>query len=186
MAIAERPGSEPQSGSTSENGRTRRPEGRRGPVSRRRGAAPRGVTVERFWTEAGVSPYEEVEWELRTAIITGEGGEVVFEQKDVEVPAGWSQMATNVVTSKYFRGHLGDPRRERSVRQLVSRVADTITGWGRAGGYFASEADCQAFGDELTYLLLHQYAAFNSPVWFNVGLPENPKPQCSACFINSV
>ncbi len=147
---------------------------------------PRGLLVERFWTRPGISPYDEIARELRTAIITGERGEVVFEQKEVEVPASWSQMATNVVASKYFRGHLGDPTRERSVRQLIHRVADTMREWGRAGGYFASDADADAFGDELAYLLLHQYAAFNSPVWFNVGLPDNPRPQCSACFINSV
>src|SRR3954447_674469 len=177
MAIAERPGPEPRDGSSSESSRTPLPEGRRGPVSRRRGAAPRGVTVERFRTEAGVSPYDEVEWELRTAVITGEGGEVVFEQKDVEVPASWSQLATNVVASKYFRGHLGDAWRERSVRQLISRVAETIAGWGRAGDYFVSDEDADAFADELTFLLLNQYAAFNSPVWFNVGLADNPRPQ---------
>src|SRR5438105_15958973 len=95
-------------------------------------------------------------------------------------------MASNVVVSKYFRGHLGDALRERSVRQLISRGADTITRWGREGGYFASDADADAFADELTFLLLNQYAAFNSPVWFNVGLADNPRPQCSACFINSV
>src|SRR4029450_8327759 len=139
-----------------------------------------------YWTRPGRSPYDEVEWDLRTAVISGEKGEVVFEQKDVEIPKFWSQLAPNVVVSKYFRGHLGDPRRERSVRQLISRVADTMTGWGREGGYFATEADAQAFGDELTYLLLNQYAAFNSPVWFHVVLPGKPKPQCSACFINSV
>lgn len=159
------------------------------PATRSKGkgaATPRGLRVERFWTRRGVSPYDEVTWELRTAVITGEGGEVVFEQKDVEVPASWSQLATNVVVSKYFRGHLGDPARERSVKQLIRRVAETMTGWGRAGGTFASEADADAFHDELTFLLLNQYASFNSPVWFNVGLPDNPKPQCSACFINSV
>jgi ribonucleoside-diphosphate reductase alpha chain len=163
-----------RNGKTARNGRSARP------------AAARGLKVERHWTRPGRSPYDEMEWELRTAVISGEGGEVVFEQKDVEIPAAWSQLATNVVASKYFRGHLGDPRRERSVRQLIGRVAGTITGWGRDGGYFATEADAQAFDDELTYLLLNQYAAFNSPVWFNVGLPDNPKPQASACFINSV
>jgi ribonucleoside-diphosphate reductase alpha chain len=167
-------------GHPAKNGKTAR-NGRGG-----RRAAARGLKMERYWTRPGRSPYDEVEWELRTAVISGEGGEVVFEQKDVEIPKFWSQLATNVVVSKYFRGHLGDPRRERSVRQVISRVADTMTGWGREGGYFATEADAQAFNDELTYLLLHQYAAFNSPVWFNVGLPENPKPQCSACVINSV
>jgi ribonucleoside-diphosphate reductase alpha chain len=163
------------------NGAGRRPAAARG---RRRGG--RGLRVRRLWTRAGRSPYDEVRWELRTAVITGEGGEIVFEQKAVEVPEGWSQMATNVVASKYFRGHLGDPQRETSVRQLVQRVAGTIAGWGRAGGYFATAADAEAFGDELAYLLLNQHGSFNSPVWFNVGLPDNPKPQCSACFINSV
>jgi len=156
---------------------------------RRRGrahASRAGLTVTRHFTKPGVHPYDEVEWELRTAAITGEGGEVVFQQKDAEVPVFWSQQATKVVVSKYFRGHLDDPARERSVKQLISRVADTISGWGRAGGYFATDADAEVFNAELTYLLLHQYMAFNSPVWFNVGLADNPKPQCSACFINSV
>jgi ribonucleoside-diphosphate reductase alpha chain len=154
----------------------------------RRGARPelRGLSFSRLHTTPGVHPYDEVEWELRTAAITGEGGETVFQQKEVEIPAFWSQQATKVVVSKYFRGHLDDERRERSVKQLISRVADTIAGWGREGGYFASEEDADTFHAELTYLLLHQRMAFNSPVWFNVGLPDNPKPQCSACFINSV
>jgi ribonucleoside-diphosphate reductase alpha chain len=133
-----------------------------------------------------VHPFDELEWERRTAAITGERGEVVFEQKGVEIPAFWSQLATKVVVSKYFRGHLDDPARESSVRQLVGRVADTISGWGRKGNYFASEEDADSFQAELTYLLLHQRLAFNSPVWFNVGLPDSPHPQCSACFINSV
>ncbi|MCC2669343.1 MAG: ribonucleoside-diphosphate reductase class [Armatimonadetes bacterium] len=145
-----------------------------------------GLQFPRVNTTAGVHPYDEVEWEPRTATISGEGGEKVFEQRDVEIPAFWSQQATKVVVSKYFRGHLDDPSRERSAKQLISRVADTIAGWGRQGGYFASEEDADTFHAELTYLLLHQHMAFNSPVWFNVGLPDNPKPQCSACFINSV
>ncbi len=145
-----------------------------------------GLTFRRLHTTPGVHPFEEVDWELRTAAITGERGEVVFEQKDVEIPSFWSQQATKVVVSKYFRGHLDDPKRERSVKQLISRVADTLTDWGRQGDYFASEEDAETFHAELTYLLLHQRMAFNSPVWFNVGLPDNPKPQCSACFINSV
>jgi ribonucleoside-diphosphate reductase alpha chain len=153
---------------------------------RSRAGAPGGLQFARLHTTPGVSPYEDVEWDLRTATISGEGGEKVFEQRNVEIPAFWSQQATKVVVSKYFRGHLDDPHRERSVKQLISRVADTIAGWGRQGGYFASEADAETFHAELTYLLLHQRMAFNSPVWFNVGLPENPKPQCSACFINSV
>ncbi len=145
-----------------------------------------GLTFHRLFSTAGVHPFDELEWELRTAMISGEGGETVFEQRDVEMPARWSQQATKVVVSKYFRGHLDDPRRERSVRQLVGRVADTISDWGRAGGYFATEEDADSFQAELTYLLVNQHMAFNSPVWFNVGLADNPRPQCSACFINSV
>ncbi len=144
----------------------------------------RGLCFERYYTTPGVDPFDAVEWELRDAVISNEKGEKVFEQKGVEMPKFWSQTATNVVVSKYFRGQLGSPDRERSVRQLIGRVSDTLAGWGRAGGYFATEADAQTFRDELTYILLHQYACFNSPVWFNVGI--EPKPQCSACFINSV
>ncbi len=151
---------------------------------KRRQAHVKGLRFPRVYTVAGVSPYDEIEWELRTAAITNEHGKVVFEQKDVEFPRFWSQMATNVVASKYFRGQMGTPQRERSVKQLIGRVATTIAGWGRAQGYFASEMDAQAFEDELTYLLLHQKASFNSPVWFNCGVEA--KPQCSACFINSV
>ncbi len=143
-----------------------------------------GLRFPRVYTRAGENPFEEVEWELRTAIISNEHGNVVFEQNDVEFPKFWSQMATNVVASKYFRGQMGTPQRERSVRQLIGRVVRTIAGWGRAQGYFASEQDAQAFEDELTHLLLHQKASFNSPVWFNCGVET--KPQCSACFINSV
>ncbi len=146
----------------------------------------KGLHFDRKLTKSGSNPYDTVEWEIRTALITGERGEKVFEQNDVEVPVGWSQLATNVVASKYFRGHLGTPERERSVKQLISRVAGTMTNWGKAMRYFATEEDASTFHDELTFLLIHQYAAFNSPVWFNVGLPEQPKPQCSACFINSV
>ncbi len=144
----------------------------------------RGIGVRRHFTRAGISPYDEVEWETRSATIQNESGKVVFEQNNVEVPKAWSQMATNVVASKYFRGPLGTPRRERTVRQLVSRVVDTVTGWGRADGYFASDDDAQAFSDELTHILVHQKACFNSPVWFNCGIEE--RPQCSACFILSV
>ncbi|TMB51037.1 MAG: vitamin B12-dependent ribonucleotide reductase, partial [Deltaproteobacteria bacterium] len=122
--------------------------------------------------------------EIRSAVISGEGGETVFEQRDVEVPKPWSQLATNVVVSKYFRGPLGTPERERSVRQLIGRVVSTIGAWGEAQGYFATPGDRAAFSDELTHLLLHQKASFNSPVWFNMGV--EPKPQCSACFILSV
>ena len=143
-----------------------------------------GIEVGRFYTKPGVDVYDTCEWELRTAVITNESGATVFEQKDVEMPKFWSQMATNVVVSKYFRGHVGEPDRERSVRQLIGRVVHTITGWGREGGYFAAEEDGDAFRDELTHILLYQMASFNSPVWFNVGIER--RPQCSACFINSV
>ena len=143
-----------------------------------------GLRFPRVYTRPGVSPFDEVEWELRTATISNEHGQAVFEQRDVEFPKFWSQMATNVVASKYFRGQIGTPQRERSVRQLLGRVVKTMAGWGRAQGYFATENDAQSFEDELTYLLLHQKASFNSPVWFNCGVEA--KPQCSACFINSV
>src|SRR6184192_1179144 len=146
--------------------------------------APRGLTVARRFVPAGTDPYDTVEWEIRSAVISGEGGETVFEQRDVEVPKRWSQLATNVVVSKYFRGPLGTPERERSVRQLIGRVVSTIGAWGEAQGYFATPGDRAAFSDELTHLLLHQKASFNSPVWFNMGV--EPKPQCSACFILSV
>ncbi|MFN2582107.1 MAG: vitamin B12-dependent ribonucleotide reductase, partial [Candidatus Dormibacteria bacterium] len=145
----------------------------------------RGLHVERRFTTAGVHPFDEVQWELRTAVIGNEKGETVFEQTDCEVPSFWSQMATNVVVSKYFRGALGTPRRETSVKQMISRVVDTIAEWGRQGAYFASEGDAQAFQDELCHLILHQKMSFNSPVWFNLGVPGS-KPQISACFINSV
>jgi ribonucleoside-diphosphate reductase alpha chain len=142
-----------------------------------------GMTVERRFTSADVDPFETVEWEIRDARI-GHGEKIAFEQRDVEFPAGWSQNATNIVAQKYFRGQLGAPERERSVRQMIGRVAGTIAGWGRARAYFASDADADTFEDELTHVLLHQLAAFNSPVWFNVGFEESP--QCSACFILSV
>jgi ribonucleoside-diphosphate reductase alpha chain len=144
----------------------------------------KGIKVKRYFTRSGVHPFAEVEWEKRSAVISGEKGEVVFEQHDVEIPKSWSQLATNVVVSKYFRGPLGTPQREYSVRQLISRVVDTITAWGRKDGYFASEEDARIFADELTHLLVEQKLAFNSPVWFNVGV--EPHPQCSACFILSV
>jgi ribonucleoside-diphosphate reductase alpha chain len=148
-------------------------------------AATAGQTlqIKRFFSTAGVHPFETVEWETRDARI-GHGDRVAFEQRDVEFPRSWSQNATNIVAQKYFRGQLGSPEREHSVRQMISRVAGTITGWGRSGGYFASAEDASAFEDELTHILLHQMAAFNSPVWFNVGFEESP--QCSACFILSV
>jgi ribonucleoside-diphosphate reductase alpha chain len=131
-----------------------------------------------------MSPFDAVEWEKRTALIGNEKGVTIFRQEDVEVPKSWSQTATNIVTSKYFHGKPGTKDREGSVRQLISRVVNTIVRWGQEGGYFASEASRDAFRDELTHLLVEQKMAFNSPVWFNVGV--QPKPQCSACFINSV
>ena len=143
-----------------------------------------GLTFPRFFTEEGVDPFTEVEWEMRTALIGNERGDVVFEQRDVEIPKAWSQQATNIVVSKYFRGQLGAPEREHSVRQLIGRVVDTITGWARAQKYFAGEDDLQAFSDDLKHILVYQKAAFNSPVWFNCGFEK--APQCSACFINSV
>jgi ribonucleoside-diphosphate reductase alpha chain len=146
-------------------------------------APAQGLHFERYYTTPGVDPFDTVEWELRHAVISNEKGEKVFEQKDVEMPKFWSQTATNVVVSKYFRGQIGTPERERSVRQLIGRVADTVAAWGRGGGYFATEEDAQTFHAELKHILLYQYACFNSPVWFNVGIEE--KPQCSACFINA-
>jgi ribonucleoside-diphosphate reductase alpha chain len=170
-----------------------------------------GLTFRRFFTKAGISPYDEVEWEKRTASITDSKGGVIFEQKDVEVPKDWSMTATNIVASKYLHGQIGTPERETGVRQLVGRVAETIRDWGLTQGYFRSAEDGATFHDELVHLLIRQYAAFNSPVWFNVGCdriePNSDgqnwhwnaalgrvefgvtgykKPQCSACFINSV
>ena len=170
-----------------------------------------GLTFKRFFTKAGVSPYDELEWELRLAQITDSKGGIIFEQKDVEVPKDWSMTATNIVASKYLHGPLGTPERESGVRALVTRVAETIRDWGIAGGYFRTADDAAIFHDELAHLLLQQKAAFNSPVWFNVGCDRiepdsdarnwhwNPQaqrvefgvtgyknPQCSACFINSV
>ncbi len=148
------------------------------------GSPAPGLTFERRWTRPGVHPYDEIRWETRTASIGNESGKLVFEQKDVEVPEFWSQLATNVVVSKYFRGHLGTPERETSVRQLIDRVVTTIAAWAETQHYFATDEDLRAFQAELTHLLVHQKMAFNSPVWFNVGIEA--KPQCSACFINSV
>src|SRR5690242_3739803 len=128
-----------------------------------------GLSFRRFFTKAGVSPYDEVEWELRTASITDSKGGIIFEQKDVEVPKDWSMTATNIVASKYLHGTLGTPERETGVRQLVTRVAETIRDWGLAQGYFRTPEDGATFHDELAHILLRQYAAFNSPVWFNVG-----------------
>jgi ribonucleoside-diphosphate reductase alpha chain len=143
-----------------------------------------GLTFRRYYTKPGIHPFDMIEWERRTAVITNEKGEIIFEQKDVEVPKSWSTTATNVVVSKYFHGKVGTPQRETSIKQLIERVALTITTWGKEGGYFATSEDAETFYAELTYLLLNQYLSFNSPVWFNVGIEE--KPQCSACFINSV
>ncbi len=148
------------------------------------GVGTRGLTFERRWTTPGIHPYDEITWEHRTAGISSETGKSVFEQKDVEVPEFWSQLATNVVVSKYFRGHLGTPERETSVRQLIDRVVNSITAWAETQHYFATDADLLTFKAELTHLLVHQKMSFNSPVWFNVGIEA--KPQCSACFINSV
>ena len=170
-----------------------------------------GLTFTRFFTTAGVSPYDELEWELRTAQITDSQGGVIFEQQNVEAPKDWSMTATNIVASKYLHGQLGTPERESGVRALITRVAETIRDWGMAGGYFRTAEDAAIFHDELAHLLLQQKAAFNSPVWFNVGcdrIEPNAdaqnwhwnnetqrveysavgyrKPQCSACFINSV
>src|SRR5438874_9078180 len=170
-----------------------------------------GLSFCRFFTKPGVSPYDEVEWELRLAQITDAKGGVIFEQKDVEVPSDWSMTATNIVASKYLHGRLGTHERETGARQLVTRVAETIRDWGIAGGYFRTAEDASTFHDELVHLLIQQKVAFNSPVWFNVGCDRiepnsdaanwhwNPqeqrvefaavgysKPQCSACFINSV
>ena len=144
----------------------------------------RGLRFERFFTKRGVHPFDEVEWERRTAAISNDRGEKIFEQKDVEIPKSWSMTATNVVVSKYFYGQLGTAERETSIRQLVDRVAKSYYTWGLKDGYFASEEDAEIFYHELLYLLVNQYMSFNSPVWFNVGVEK--MPQCSACFINSV
>ena len=145
--------------------------------------AGHAMSIERRHTEPGVDPFASVEWEVRDARIA-HGDHVAFEQTDVEFPTTWSQNATNIVTQKYFRGQAGSRERERSVKQMIGRVSGTIADWGRTRGYFATAEDGDAFEAELTHILLHQKAAFNSPVWFNVGFEE--KPQCSACFILSV
>src|SRR5437868_1870208 len=145
----------------------------------------KGLRFGRFFTPPGSHAYDLVEWERRTAAITGEKGQVIFEQKDVEVPRSWSQLAINVVAQKYFRGSPGSPERETSVRQIIDRVVDTIASWGREGGYFATEEDAQNWAEELRFLLVTQQASFNSPVWFNIGIPGRSQ-QASACFINSV
>src|SRR5262245_22230661 len=147
-------------------------------------ASPSGLEFQRYFSREGVDPFEEIEWDLRSAVIANERGEAVFEQHEVEIPRFWSQQATNIVVSKYFRGTVGTPGRERSVKQLIGRVVETITSWARLQRYFASDADLQAFSADLKHLLVYQKASFNSPVWFNVGIEKHP--QCSACFINSV
>ena len=181
-------------------------------TSTKENASKHGITLERLFTKPGVHPFDEFEWELRTASIQNEKGQVIFEQRNVEVPSDWSQTATNIVASKYFHGKLGTPERESSVRQLISRVADTIAQWGVEDNYFRTEEDAKNFHDELVHLLVRQKASFNSPVWFNCGLWHKyhrnsaasgwywdaatggvkketeayRHPQCSACFINSV
>src|SRR5213082_20960 len=136
------------------------------------------VGVRRLFTIPGRDPFEEIEWESRDALIPGKDT-AVFEQKGVEFPKFWSQTATNIVSQKYFRGRMSSPEREESVKQMIGRVVDTIGTWGRQGGYFADEEEAETFENELKAILVNQYAAFNSPVWFNVGFEE--KPQCSAC-----
>jgi ribonucleoside-diphosphate reductase alpha chain len=143
-----------------------------------------GLEFPRFFSTAGIDPFDHVEWELRDAVIGNEKGQVVFEQRQVEIPKPWSQQATNIVVSKYFRGHVGSPDREHSVKQLIGRVVDTISAWARKQHYFASEDALAAFSGDLKHLLVEQKAAFNSPVWFNCGFEV--APQCSACFINAV
>jgi len=144
----------------------------------------KGLRFKRLFTKPGVHPFDAIEWERRDAQITNDQGEVVFEQRDVEVPKSWSMIATNVVVSKYFNGPIGSPTRETSARQLIERVAKTQARWGRKLEYFAGEEDAQIFEEELTHILINQLASYNSPVWFNMGVEK--KPQCSACFINSV
>src|SRR5215471_1896632 len=180
------------------------------PASGQAGTAP-GLKFPRYFTRAGISAYDEVEWELRTASITDAKGNSIFEQKDVESPKDWSMTAINIVASKYLHGALNTPQRESGVRVLIQRVAETIRDWGWQQGYFASADDRDAFHDELVHILVQQKASFNSPVWFNVGCdrldPQSDaqnwhwnsgvgqaefsttgykNPQCSACFINSV
>src|SRR5437868_8965685 len=139
--------------------------------------------VRRYFTIPGRDPFDEVEWETRDAFIPGKE-KPAFDQKGVEFPKTWSQTATNIVAQKYFRGRMSSPDRERSVKQMIGRVVTTIGAWGRQGGYFAGDDEAETFEDELKFILVHQLAAFNSPVWFNVGFEE--KPQCSACFILSI
>ncbi len=148
------------------------------------GVAGRGLSFQRYFADGKKSPFDAVEWEKRTALIGNEKGVTIFRQEDVEVPKSWSQTATNIVASKYFHGKPGTAQREGSVRRLIGRVVNTIVRWGEECGYFADMPSRDAFRDELTHLLVEQKMSFNSPVWFNVGV--QPKPQCSACFINSV
>jgi ribonucleoside-diphosphate reductase alpha chain len=147
--------------------------------SRSRSQRPSGLRLSRFFTSEGVHPFDPIEWELRAATIASERGETIFEQRDVEIPQAWSQLATNVVVSKYFRGHVGSPERERSVKQLIGRVVSRIHEWGVQGGYFATPADGETFKAELASLLVTQKMAFNSPVWFNLGVADTPQ-QASA------
>src|SRR5215471_12176001 len=140
-----------------------------------------GIGIRRHFTRPGIHPYDEVTWERRDARITNfRDGSVAFEQLDVEFPVGWSINATNIVAQKYFRGLLGSPERETSLRQVIDRVANTVTAWGQKDGYFVDDAEAEAFRDELKHLILHQKASFNSPVWFNIGVPNRPQ-QASAC-----
>src|SRR5438552_3702041 len=154
------------------------------PAEKTAGGAGRGLSFQRYFADGKKSPFDAVEWEKRTALIGNEKGVTIFRQEDVEVPKSWSQTATNIVASKYFHGKPGTAQREGSVRQLIGRVVNTIVRWGEECGYFADMPSRDAFRDELTHLLVEQKMSFNSPVWFNVGV--QPKPQCSACFINSV
>ncbi len=181
------------------------------PASAEEKTARRGLAFERYFTrnlKAGETPYDATKWEPRSAVIADAAGNIVFEQNEVEMPASWSQTATNIVASKYFHGTVGRDDREASLRQLVGRVVDTVADWGGLGGYFATEQDVESFRDDLAHLMLTQKASFNSPVWFNVGVrkesrgygwawdeasgrvtaldPDQHRPQCSACFINSV
>jgi ribonucleoside-diphosphate reductase alpha chain len=171
----------PQPAESEEAHRHLRPVGK----GKRRRATRRGVSIPRHFTRPGEDPFDAVVWERRSAKIANEKGETVFEQTDVEVPATWSQLATNVVVSKYFRGHLGTPEREHSVKQLIGRVVGRLREWGEQSGYFRTPEDAQTFSDELTHILVWQRMAFNSPVWFNLGVMDTPQ-QASACFINSV
>src|SRR3954471_14656689 len=141
------------------------------------------LAVRRYFTIPGRDPFDEIDWETRDALI-GSKEKPVFYQKDVEFPKFWSQTATNIVAQKYFRGRMNSPERERSVKQMIGRIVSTVGTWGRSGGYFATDDEAETFEAELKAILVNQLAAFNSPVWFNVGFEE--KPQCSACFILSI